>query len=113
MAETNLNLIEHKSSLLLFLYLQILLFLNIFDFGFSLPKLVDKNLLNVINKLEGKVQNLDNVKSNTHSNSLSEKFDVKKITDINAKPRHKNVLRKLTPSNCGEKFFKEIFYMIF
>ena len=93
--------------------------MNIFDFGFSLLELRDKNLLHVINKLEGKVENLNNAKSNASSNSLMKKFVSKKIPNINAKihtsqitKNHKH-LRELSSSNCGENFFKEIVFQQF
>ena len=92
------------------------MFLNIFDFGFSLLELRDKNLLHVINKLEGKVENLSNAKSNASSNSLMKKFVSKKIPNINAKIHLSQItmnhkyLRELSSSNCGENFFKEIFF---
>ena len=92
------------------------MFLNIFDFGFSLLELRDKNLLHVINKLEGKVENLNNAKSNASSNSLMKKFVSKKIPNINAKIHTSQItksykyLRELSSSNCGENFFKEIFF---
>ena len=98
---------EHKVPY--FSKLQILLFLIIFDFGFTLPKSGDKNLFNVINELEGKVENLDDVKSNARSNSLSKNFGVKKVPNINnAEPRHPHNLGELTSNNCGEK--KIIFF---
>ena len=90
--------------------------MNIFDFGFSLLKLRDKNLLHVINKLEGKVENLNNAKSNASSNSLMKKFVFKKIPNINAKihtsqiTKNLKYLRELSASKCGENFFKEIFF---
>ena len=99
------------------------MFLNIFDFGFSLLELRDKNLLHVINKLEGKVENLNNAKSNASSNSLMKKFVSKKIPKINAKipninakihmsqiTKNHKYLHELSSSNCGENFFKEIFF---
>ena len=77
----------------------------IFNFGFTLPKVGDKNLLNVINELEEKVENLDDFKSNARSNSLSNNIGIKKIPKINAKPRHPHNLRELKSNNCGEKIY--------
>ena len=93
--------------------------MNIIDFGFSLPKLRDNNLLHVINILEGKVENLNNAKSNASSNSLMKKFVSKKIPNINAKihtsqiTKNHKYLRELSSSNCGEIFFKEIVFQQF